>query len=545
MIFYRALIIALCFIVAQDALAKVYKWTDESGRTHLSSRPPAQKRTAIETDKKQGSSGKSIKRVPEPLSVQPVRLGTNPDGQAYQGSIKLKLRTLLQQKKFNELNRVLDGYHTSSELNILAEENLFTAYDAFRINDMAYEALLHAWVKAPPDSYQPYLARATYYYSLGWKSRGGKWASETKKENFNKMNSYFNKAIKDIDKALSINKQSMVPYNLLIGITNAQGKDDEKAMILRTALDINPASFRVRSHYLKTLTPRWGGSFEEMQEFIEGSLVHVVDNPKLELLKGYMYAEAGDLKASSKTYSKAEKMYTAALTFGENHETLMDRGKNSYRRENYKDALKDLNRAIELYPENGKYYYWRSKTYSKLLQDDKASTDIELANQLEAGDEYIQSQLEWLASKFTKQGYELDKNRKSSEAIKEFNAALRLRPNDADTYYWRARAFINLNQRNSAFNDLKKAIKLGPNEYKYYNLLDWVLAKQRDWNQIITYWDQYITLNPDNSRAYVERGGAYFRKGDIKSAVRNAKIAADMGNPEGKEAYEKFRHMAR
>lgn len=29
---------------------------------------------------------------------------------------------------------------------------------------------------------------------------------------------------------------------------------------------------------------------------------------------------------------------------------------------------------------------------------------------------------------------------------------------------------------------------------------------------------------------------------DLKSAVKNAKIAADMGNPEGREAYEKFRH---
>ncbi len=136
-------------------------------------------------------------------------------------------------------------------------------------------------------------------------------------------------------------------------------------------------------------------------------------------------------------------------------------------------------------------------------------------------------------------------NPKLAAAIEHFNAALRLDPDNASLHYRRARAYIDRNQHDRALNDLKRAIQLDPNDIDYYLLMDWVLAKRRDWYQIIRYWDQYIELHPDNGRAYAERGGAYYHKGDIASAVSNAKAAADLGNPEGKEAYEKLKHRVR
>lgn len=542
---YRILLIVLCFIGTHNAFAKMYRWVDENGRVQFSDRPPTHEQSNIEADKKTGSAGKKTDSASKSRSTLTIKKENISDGETYSGSIILKIRRLIQQKKFNALNQILHKYQTDSESDILAEEDLFTAYDAFDIDDESYDALFNAWIEASPESYQPYIARAEYYYSLGWASRGNKWVSETKKEKFVEMANYFGKALEDIATALKINSHSMVPYYLLIGITNTQDKDDEMALIARKALEINPASYKVRSRYLYALTPRWGGSFEQMQAFIDESLVHVSKNPRLSLLEGYIYAEAGEMQALVKKYSLAEELYTKALTYGENHGTLKERGENSYRRENYKDALIDLDRAIEMYPEDGSYYYWRSKTYSKLQQFGKAVADQERAYQLDPDDEYIQSHRKRLASKLTRRGYELRKNRNHAEAVEKYNAALRLAPDDADIYYRRARAFVGQNQLDSALSDLKIAIRLDANDINYYLLLDWVLAKRRDWNQIIRYWDQYIELNPDNSRAYVERGGAYYRNGDIKSAVSNAKFAADMGNLEGKEAYEKFRHKVK
>ena len=79
---------------------------------------------------------------------------------------------------------------------------------------------------------------------------------------------------------------------------------------LNSALEISPASYKIRAHYLYSITPRWGGSFEEMQAFINESLTHVSENPKLELLLGIFYAEAGEMLALDRKYSVAEKQYT-------------------------------------------------------------------------------------------------------------------------------------------------------------------------------------------------------------------------------------------
>ena len=449
----------------------------------------------------------------------------------------------MQQKKFNDLNLILDSAQSASIINPVAEDSLFTAYASFDIEDLSYEMLFNAWVEETPDSYQSYLARAVYYYRLGWDSRGAKWTSETKEEQINEMEQYFGKALNDIAVALKINHQSMLAYFMLIGITNAQGRDDESAMVVRKALNINPASYKVRSYYLKFLAPRWGGTVEQMKAFIDESLIHVQKNPKLSLLEGFLYSEVGDMQSTVKKYSTADKLYTKALTYGDNHEVFWKRAKSSYRQKNDRAALEDINRAIELYSDNADYYYWRSKIYGVLKKYQKASSDIERAAKLKPNKKSIQKQRKWIISKLTNQGYELGKSRKSESAIEKYTAALHLDPNNAYLHYRRGRALVDKYKYESARSDLEMAIKLDPNNYDYYALLDWVLAKRKDWNLIIKYWDQYILLNPDNGRAYVERGGAYYHKGDTASAVRDAKVAADMGNPEGKEAYEKFRHM--
>jgi tetratricopeptide (TPR) repeat protein len=75
--------------------------------------------------------------------------------------------------------------------------------------------------------------------------------------------------------------------------------------------------------------------------------------------------------------------------------------------------------------------------------------------------------------------------------------------------------------------------------------VDWLLIKRNEYDQIISYWDEYIARHPDDSRAYLERGGTYYHKGDLREAVRNAKIAAGMGNAEAQQAYERFSRRLR
>jgi len=624
----------------QNAYAEVYKWVDEKGRVHFSGQPPLSQHAAVKREKKPISSIKAGDDVSKPPPTLFSQTSPKPNRHPDTSSIILTLRGLLEKQQFSALNRILHEYQAAYEADISAEENLFTTYNAFDISDAAYQPLFQAWVAATPRSYQPYLARAKYYFRRGWASRGTKWASETDEDRFNEMNAYFSKALKDVEKTLSLNNKSIVPYSMLLRIANTQGRDgckllatpvknegernalirefrsgmrarkdecivllvlesedlekwtvagfnddeafqressngsdDELTMELKkepvdeiritqlvvsrlgrpyeendtlnamnAALHINPATYHVRAHYMNSLTPRWGGSYKAMQAFAQESLKYASKNPRLRMLEGLIYADAAGAQSLVKKYKDANALYTKALGYGANHQILMERGENNYRRERYEDALADLDRAIDIYQEDGEYYYWRSKTHSMLEQYDKAVGDIELASQLKPDDSSIQKQRQWLVTKLTYIGHELNQRRKSNAAIEKYDATLRLDPDNADVYYWRARAFLNKNQLDPARQDLEKAIVLDTNKFEYYKLIDWVLAQRRDWKQIIAYWDQYIALNPTDDRAYVERGGAYYHMGNMESAVNNAKIAADMGNPQGKEAYEKFRH---
>ena len=54
-------------------------------------------------------------------------------------------------------------------------------------------------------------------------------------------------------------------------------------------------------------------------------------------------------------------------------------------------------------------------------------------------------------------------------------------------------------------------------------------------------WHGWTT--PDNADAYLERGGAYFRMGQYEPAMADARKAADLGNPQAEEIYQRYRHV--
>ena len=522
--------------------AKIYKWVDENGRVQFSDKPPVKKN---ETERIVKEQKKSLSKIRKQTKPKPLPISVSSGNKRLPDSITLKLQSLLSGKRFSDLNQILEHFQKQLERDITQEEKLFTAYKAFQFDGDGYEQLLSEWITAHPKFYQPYLARASYYYRMGWNARGSKWASETEQVQFDAMREFFLKARIDLKKALKINPKIMPAYGLLINMANADKSNPDESMHTTVALGFTPASYEIRKIYLNSLAPRWGGSFEAMIAFAKESEPYSNDNPRIKMLPGLVLQEAGDLQKNSKAYKLAIETFTKALTYGEIHSVYMNRGLAYSFNKQFDEALSDYSKAIALYAEESNYYYRRAYVYIQQDQLELAKSDILKAKALKHNKEKIKKRSNRIAALFASQGYELKKNGKLKQAIKAYNHSLELNPMDAHNYNRRARALIDDNKLNAAEKDIKKAIKLDPDEYSFYPLLDWVLAKRNDWDQIVSYWDKYIQLHSDNSNAYVERGGAKYRKGDMAGAVEDAKIAADMGNPQGKEAYQKFRHLVR
>lgn len=280
-----------------------------------------------------------------------------------------------------------------------------------------------------------------------------------------------------------------------------------------------------------------------MEEFAGDAQKYVPENPELKQLTGMVYYELGYIQEKKKNYSAAEKYYSKALEFGENALVYFERGSNWFRLDEYDAAFDDLRKAALLSPEWADIYYWNSVIHSDREDYEMAAIELYKAYLLDPFDNKILQNREWLAVKLTNLGYQLNQDRQVSESLNALNHAILLKSDHAMAYYRRASILARHNQFSLAEEDLIRTIDLDPGYYHAYLMLDWVLSRQSKFAEIVPHWDRYIETKPDHSAAYVDRGSVYYRMKDYKNAIRDAKLAADMGDSRGKEAYEKVKHL--
>lgn len=532
---WKVLLGTICLLSSWQINAEIYRWVDENGKKHFSDKPPSQ----LTNNKKTANAADRVQHIARRQNLDSLQ--ERLPAPSRQDSSGLKIKTWLKQGQFSQLNQYLSNLQVDTEKNIQREKALFQAYESFSALSPRATLKLDAWIKAEPDNYIPYLARAEYLRHMGWKARGNSWASETSEGQFKGMREYFQKASVDLEKALQLKPNSLPAYYSLLDMAGALGNEQAEAAVLGAAMKVAPASYQMRRLYVLRLAPRWGGSHEAMRSFALESLKYTSDNPRLKILQAFEYYDQANIQKKQEAYSLAEELYDKALSFGPDDRLYFARALNRMKRKDYSGAISDLTHAIELNPEDGDYYFRRGRAYEKIEHFGKAYSDALLAEELKPGDKYIHRLRGRLAGQFEHSGFRSQKQHNYSNALAQYETALQLKPSSV-LYHRKAEVLVKLNKLDAALQATKTSIRLDQTYMSAYHMLDYLLAKRRDWSQIISYWDQYIRLDPINARAYLERGGAYFHKGDIRQAVADAKMAADLGSIEGKEVYEKYRH---
>ena len=529
------ILISLLFLLTSTSVhAQMYKWTDENGQTHFSDKPH---KTAKKI--KINKSGKV--NVQTTSAIQPqtqTKSQPNPSK-----STRIKLRKLLKQRNFKKLNKILSELDESFKKDIKNEQHLFSAYETFFIKKESYESLFNDWVEATPDSHIPYLARAKYFYAMAWKVRGNDYSSETPKKQKYKMLDYLKRAMEDIRIPMNEKKPPILAFELLLRIAKLQGHDDLKDAF-KAVIKIYPATFNYRNIYLSSLTPRWGGSYEKMQNFIEETQQYVKLNPRLKFLESAIYLDKGAMLSLKKEYELASLMFNSSIGFGDYSEAYFERGENYVRLKQYKKAISSLTKSISLNSEMPLYYYWRANAYIGLEMFDKAANDLKFAAKLDPYDKSIKNRNSWLANKLYKQAYDTQNNGDTLSTIEKYTKAIKFDPNNGNLYNQRSRAYYDQRKHALALKDIKKAIEVEPDRYNHYLMLDFLVVRtNKDWPLIIRYWNKYIDLKPDDARAYAEVAGTYYHNRDINSAKKYAKKSADMGNNDGIEIFNRLKNL--
>ncbi len=124
---------------------------------------------------------------------------------------------------------------------------------------------------------------------------------------------------------------------------------------------------------------------------------------------------------------------------------------------------------------------------------------------------------------------------KYKEAIREYSAAIALKPDYAVAYYNRGHAYEYLGEHQQAIADFDKAIALKPDVAAAYHSRGYEYGNQGEYQQAITDFDKAIALKPDFAGAYNNRGYAYAVLGECQKAIADFEAAIalepDSANP--------------
>ncbi len=444
----------------------------------------------------------------------------------------LHLRQLFEQGRFEELTAALVGYQEEFEENVLTEYKIAMAFDIFGSTDQDYEEKIIKWKEQFAQHFAPHMALAMYYQNLALESRGTKYAKDTSFEQFSGMEKYLAKAIQNLSLAIKYKRTLMPAYQCYINILNnskSASNEDVNAMISR-AFKLFPQSFLIRKQASFAKWPRWGGSYELMEEIAREGVQYVDTNPNMALLYGMIYNDQAFYLTKQEKYEEAKSAHLMATSFGDywyfyyKLATLQ-----YYDLKDYEGALESINQSINLYPIDAESYLLKAKIQHMLGNDVIAGISLDTARTIGGVSERIEQWLQWVANDLSIKANNIFPH-DPQQAENLLHLALEYNPNSPAVYAERARIKMKKGEFEAGITDAQRAVQLGPDNIAVYRLLDWGFAREKRWLEITSLWDSFIYRNPENSEAYFERAGTYHHMGKREEALSDLDKACSLGH---------------
>jgi hypothetical protein len=243
--------------------------------------------------------------------------------------------------------QALDQYYSKQQRDYEAgDESDQELYRSFR---RLYEDLLDnagyfdRWVEAFPKSYAALLARGTYQYRMAWSVRGDKYLTDTSAAQIDSMQNWLQRARPDLIASLQLTAKPYLSALYLLNVSMLQGTAAERQHWYTLGTTIDPGNSLVRYRYMFSLRPRWGGSYEQMQEFLRQCEQQRLPPPLLGRLDLLIHADRAEDAMSAgetaKTFDEWAEVLRLADLAGELPSTEALIG--------YTRAAQDLNRPAD------------------------------------------------------------------------------------------------------------------------------------------------------------------------------------------------------
>ncbi|WP_310418459.1 trypsin-like peptidase domain-containing protein [Chamaesiphon sp. OTE_8_metabat_110] len=199
-----------------------------------------------------------------------------------------------------------------------------------------------------------------------------------------------------------------------------------------------------------------------------------------------------------------------------------------YRNRDYRGALAEYDRVIQLQPNSSPAYNYRGVLKVKIQDFEGGLADYNRAIQLDAnyGEAYS-----------NRGNLKANKLQDLSGAMADYDLAISLQersanelsPKYAPAYAYRGRLKVKNMDANAGLADYNRAIKIDPNEATYYSYRAFLKIVTNDRPGAMTDFNRSIEIDPNNASTYFKRGDfRYYTLKDFAGAITDLEIAAKL-----------------
>lgn len=395
----------------------------------------------------------------------------------------LKLIALLKEENYAKLNTMISARSAAYKKDLTEEANFALVMFSLGNNDPSHEALMTEWIAQYPDSYIPYLVRGSYYIKLGYAWRGTGSSAKTSDEQSAKYHFYHDKAYLDLRQSIELEPTAQA-YSELISLSSRALQGETRQGLFARGLSILPGSYELRKAYLHKLTPRWGGSYEQINEVLRDIHQHLEANPALKPLLAYMHYEKTYKLKREGSYRAAINQMDKALGYGEKSWYFTERGVSYFLLKDYENALLDFNRALQNYPHSASALEWRASIYVKLERYEEAMDDLDLAAKLEPYNSRVHYE----------RGNLHNKLKQYAEAVADYRKVLHYEARDTELrYFMGGLLHRKLKLHKEAAEALKITTEQDPDNPRYWYRYSLALDSSYDC-EVIPSLDKYLSI---------------------------------------------------
>jgi len=224
-----------------------------------------------------------------------------------------EILSALDARQYQRLDTKLNGLQKDYESGRLDEISLRNAFAPFYRLTPQQIAAMQDWVKSSPNSYAAHLGWGIYLRRAALDAQNGQGIAELSNERLDSRARLLEAAKPELQRAKVLAAKPMLAIFHLMGVSLFQGDQVASRALFDQANKINPKNRLVRDRYMLTLTPRWGGSYPEMQSFIAASRTARLDPEGIMHLEAIMYDDMGHSAMEAGDQKEAYKYFRMAL----------------------------------------------------------------------------------------------------------------------------------------------------------------------------------------------------------------------------------------